>query len=39
VETVVPMEDCTGSITAEYRLQRYTRKRAGKGARRENFRR
>jgi hypothetical protein len=37
VETVVPTEDCEGSITAEYPLQSYTNKRAGKGARREKF--
>jgi hypothetical protein len=34
----VPTEDCEGSITAEYRLQPYTNKRAGKGARPEKFR-
>jgi hypothetical protein len=37
VETVVATEDCEGSITAEYRLQSYTSKRAGKGARPEKF--
>jgi hypothetical protein len=37
VETVMPTEDCEGSITAEYRLQSYTKKRAGKGAPREKF--
>jgi len=37
VGTAVPIEDGEGSITAEYRLQSYTNKRARKGARREKF--
>jgi hypothetical protein len=36
-EMVVPTEDCELSITAEYRLQSYTNKRAGKGTRAEKF--
>jgi hypothetical protein len=38
VETAVPTEDCEGSITAKYRLQQYTNKRARKGARPKKFR-
>jgi hypothetical protein len=34
---VVATEDCDESITAEYRLQSYTNKRARKGTQPENF--
>jgi uncharacterized Fe-S cluster-containing MiaB family protein len=37
VEAAVATEGCEWSITADYRLQSYTNKRGGKGARPEKF--